>query len=164
MHGEAFPLHENNNKTHKERCEMKKMCIVMLVLLLVLTLFSGTTFAADPVQLDEGDLTWSDNGDGTVTITDYTGGAADIIIPDTLDGKSVTVIGNEAFHNKRLTSVVIPSSVTTIGSSAFAYNQLRSVTIPDSGKRQILHTYTGSKIHGKLSVSERQEVRANERK
>ena len=66
---------------------MKKMCIVMLVLLLVLTLFSGMAFAADPVLLTEGDLTWSDNGDGTVTITGYRGGATDIIIPNTLDGK-----------------------------------------------------------------------------
>lgn len=32
------------------------------------------------------------------------------------------------------------------------------------GKRQIFPTYTDSKIHEKLSVSERQEVRANERK
>jgi len=111
---------------------MKKMCTIMLVLLLVLTLFSGTAFAADPVQLDEGDLTWSDNGDGTVTITDYTGTAKDIIIPDTLDGKSVTVIGDYAFWNNSLTSVVIPSSVTTIGNYAFSYNQLTSVTIPDS--------------------------------
>lgn len=71
---------------------MKKMCNIMLVLLLVLTLFSGTTFAAAPVLLTEGDLTWSDNGDGTVTITDYTGTATDIIIPDKLNGKYVTVI------------------------------------------------------------------------
>jgi hypothetical protein len=132
MHGGAFPLHENNNKTHKERCEMKKICIVMLVLLLVLTLISGMAFAADPVLLTEGDLTWSDNGDGTVTITGYRGSATDIIIPDTLDGKSVTVIGNNAFYHKGLMSVVIPDSVTVIGDLAFYGNRLTSVTIPDS--------------------------------
>jgi hypothetical protein len=132
MHGGAFPLHENNNKTRKERCEMKKICIVMLVLLLVLTLFNGTTFAEDPVQPPEGDFTWSDNGDGTVTITGYTGTATDIIIPDTLGGKSVTVIGNYAFYLKGLMSVDIPDGVTTIGYAAFYGNRLTSVTIPDS--------------------------------
>jgi len=111
---------------------MKKMCTIMLVLLLVLTLFSGTTFAAAPVLLTERDLTWSDNGDGTVTITGYKGKATDIIIPDTLDGKSVTVIGDLAFYHNQLTSVTIPSSVTVISDLAFANNQLTSVTIPDS--------------------------------
>ena len=125
---------------------MKKMCIVMLVLLLVLTLFSGMAFAATPVLLTEGDLTWSDNGDGTVTITGYTGTATDIIIPDTLDGKSVTVIGDYAFDRKGLMSVVIPDSVTTIGDYAFRGNQLTSVTIPDSVTTIGIHAFRDNQL------------------
>jgi uncharacterized repeat protein (TIGR02543 family)/LPXTG-motif cell wall-anchored protein len=44
----------------------------------------------------------------------------------------VTTIGYQAFANKQLTSVTIPSSVTTIDDYAFSGNLLTSVDIPDS--------------------------------
>lgn len=74
-----------------------------------------------------------DNGDGTATITglddsgDY---STDIIIPDTVDGLTVTKIGDNAFMDCGLAKVTIPASVTEIGASAFEGNLLTSVTIP----------------------------------
>ena len=45
---------------------------------------------------------------------------------------SVTSIGTQAFYNNNLTSVVIPDSITSIGTGAFYNNNLTSVVIPDS--------------------------------
>ncbi len=42
----------------------------------------------------------------------------------------ITAIGDSAFSNSQLTSVVIPPSITSIGDRAFSGNQLTSVTIP----------------------------------
>lgn len=53
----------------------------------------------------------------------------DVIIPSTIKEYPVTSIGNDAFQNKGLTSVVIPNSITTIGVNAFSGNQLTSITI-----------------------------------
>ena len=56
----------------------------------------------------------------------------DVVIPSAIEGLPVTAIGYQAFWNKGLTSVVIPSSVISIGGYAFANNPLTSVEIPNS--------------------------------
>jgi len=68
--------------------------------------------------------------DGSVEITNYTGNANEIRIPESINGLPVVSIGERAFNLNRLTSVYIPNSVSHIGDRAFASNQLTSVSIP----------------------------------
>ena len=73
--------------------------------------------------------------DVSVTITDYpTDATGAIEIPATIDGRSVTHIGDNAFYTcYSLTSITIPSSVTSIGDYAFrSCSGLTSITIPSS--------------------------------
>ena len=80
-------------------------------------------------------LAYSDNGDGTCTITGKgTCTDTDIYIPEEIDGYKVTSIGAYAFEFCfSLTSITIPDSVTSISIYAF-YNcsSLTIITIPDS--------------------------------
>ena len=57
-----------------------------------------------------------------------------LYIPYTINGVTITEIGDEAFLNcSSLTSVIIPNGVTSIGGSAFqSCNNLTSVVIPNS--------------------------------
>ena len=73
-------------------------------------------------------------GDGTVEITGYAGNSATCVIPDEIDGKKVTRIGNSAFKDRtELTSVTIPDGVTYIVDCAFfGCTSLETVTIPNS--------------------------------
>jgi tetratricopeptide (TPR) repeat protein len=71
------------------------------------------------------------NNDGSITIVKYTGADTQIVIPASIGGKPVRAIGEKAFEQKQLTSVVIPGSVKTIGNNAFAINKLTSVVIPN---------------------------------
>jgi hypothetical protein len=85
-----------------------------------------------PAQSEpEGNFTIVANSTG-VTITAYNKFAKDMVIPATIEGQPVTVIGANAFKGKFLTSVYIPPSVTAIGASAFEDNQLASVHIPQA--------------------------------
>jgi hypothetical protein len=70
---------------------------------------------------------------GTITISGYFGSGGAVVIPDSINGYSVTSIGDYAFFSWwGPTSVTIPDSVTNIGAAAFAYCEtLTSVTIPD---------------------------------
>ena len=74
------------------------------------------------------------SSDNEVTITGYTGSAAEIAIPHTIESNPVTAIGTEAFKGSTsLTSVTIPEGVTSIGERAFENcSSLKSVTIPSS--------------------------------
>ena len=74
--------------------------------------------------------------DGTVEITGYKGSEQKVDVPEKINEKSVTRIGNLAFKNcTKLTSIAMPDSVVYIGRSAF-YNctSLKSITIPDGVK------------------------------
>ena len=73
-------------------------------------------------------------GDGTVEITGYAGNSATCVIPDEIDGKKVTKIGENAFRDRtELTSVTIPDSVKYIFDRAFSNcTSLETVTIPNS--------------------------------
>ena len=68
------------------------------------------------------------------TVTDYTGNAAEVIIPSKYKGVAVTSIGEEAFrYCSGLTSITIPNSVTYIHFFAFdGCSGLTSITIPSS--------------------------------
>ncbi len=68
-------------------------------------------------------LNYSTNSDNTITITGYTGpSGVGVVIPDTINGLTVTVIGDSAFFSANITGVTFPSSLASIGSSVFANN------------------------------------------
>jgi hypothetical protein len=86
------------------------------------------------------------NDDGTVQIRKYKGKSRNLVIPDTIQGKPVTVIGffdpldtvQRGMFPDSLTSVYIPEGVTTIGHEAFYVGgigrsgNLTSVTLPST--------------------------------
>jgi hypothetical protein len=102
---------------------------------------------------------WNEN-DGGIAIRGYVGLGGDIVIPDTINGKPVTVIGNNilawpgpkrenitsitfpnSVHTIKdnsfgfiFTTVVLPSSLVTIGKGVFQSNYLSNIIIPNGVK------------------------------
>ena len=81
-----------------------------------------------------GDYEYSVLDDGTVKITKYNGSAEKVDIPEKIDGKRVTSIGESAFNGcTSLTGITIPNGVMSIGYHAFLdCTSLNSITIPAS--------------------------------
>lgn len=80
------------------------------------------------------------------SIYDYKGSGGDIVIPHEIGGLAVSKIGNDAFKDKGLTSVLIPDSVKEIGRGAFQNNKLESVILPDSLKIIKQGTFDNNKL------------------
>jgi len=102
---------------------MKKLTYALLALFACVFL---PLYAADV-----SDLTYTTNG-GEVTITDCdTSASGTLVIPDTIEGNSVTSIASGTFSGCiSLTSITIPDSVTNIGRNAFfGCSSLTNITL-----------------------------------
>ena len=92
----------------------------------------GLVFANDNVGTSSCFTTEdSELQDGGVKIIGYSCKETSLKIPETIDWKTVVEIGENAFRNKLLTSVSIPSTVVAIDNLAFANNELTRVEIPE---------------------------------
>ncbi|GLC88057.1 leucine-rich repeat protein [Lysinibacillus piscis] len=107
---------------------MKKARNILMVFLL---LFSQWGVISVEAAGSEADFQTIDNATG-VTITKYKGNDVDVEIPAFIQSKPVTAIGDAAFYDKGLRTVIIPDSITSIGDEVFSDNWLESVTLPSN--------------------------------
>ena len=125
---------------------MKKVLSLILSILLIasvvpMELFSITASAA---EYTSGYYTYTVSN-GEATITDVTVYESHIVIPEYIDGYTVTEIADEAFRGcGNLESVVVPNSVTSIGENAFrGCTSLTSVELGDSVTSISAHAFRG---------------------
>ncbi|MGN0113841.1 MAG: leucine-rich repeat protein [Acutalibacteraceae bacterium] len=112
----------------------KRVVSLLLIVSLIFSMAAVTGMTASAETYDVWEYTIL--ADNTVEVTGYSGEDVDIVIPGTIDGKTVTSIGAYAFYDSpALKSIEIPDSVTSIGSYAlFNCTALKSIEIPDSVK------------------------------
>jgi hypothetical protein len=89
-----------------------------------------TTFFPLDVAAGPGDFKTAVNGDGTITITGYTGRMQNIVIPEKLNGRAITVIGKGAFTYSEISSISLPASIKTIEEHSLWYSKINSIHIP----------------------------------
>lgn len=107
---------------------MKKAKIILVFLMCCILCACGGQ--ASPIEDFEFEFS-----NGEVIITEYIGTEREIKIPDKIEGRPVTVIGESAFEDYDLESVVIPDSVVKIEENAFyACECLVNVTLSENLK------------------------------
>ena len=110
--------------------KVKRLTAVILSALMAVSAFSALPVSAAVIEsnnsvlssdyLTSGDYEYTFLDDGTVEISKYIGSDKEITIPDTIDGKKVTSIGNYVFeHCIGLESITIPENITNIENMAF---------------------------------------------
>lgn len=122
---------------------LKTKTVVFLMVCAVFSLLVVPTALAEDEVLISGDFeyyispeTAHEDYRGTVVITKYLGNDAEVVIPSEIDGKTVTLIDDDAFrNNENLKSVKLPDTLIGIGVEAFAFcKSLESVNIPEGIK------------------------------
>lgn len=104
-------------------------------LILVFVMLLATLPALADETRTSGDFQYTLKSNGTATIVGYTG-SGDIIIPQMLDGYTVTAIGDSAFKHqysfgKNYSSVTLPDTIKSIGEFAFWNTNITSINLPD---------------------------------
>ncbi len=106
---------------------------------------SGVSASCE-IIVEEGEGTWEYHvkDDQTVEVTGYSGNETNLVVPDRLDGKAVTSIGERAFigsnstnpvFRSELKEITLPASVETIGRVAFDMNfELQHVYFAEDSK------------------------------
>ncbi|MCH5303445.1 MAG: leucine-rich repeat protein [Ruminococcus sp.] len=125
--------------------KMKHITKTISLILALISVFAAFPFSVNAVVTDTKLTSYKKSGDfeylildnGTAEITDYYGNSTELIIPNSLEGYTVTIIGKYSFSwCKNLTSVTIPNTVQNIGSEAFSScTSLTDVTIGNSVER-----------------------------
>ena len=127
-----------------------KKWLLALATFAVMTVVCAVCAGAETYQ----DFEYSALDDGRVKITGYNGGAETVVIPDTIDGKSVTSIGRRAFEGcTNLKSITIPNSVTEMGRRAFSgCSSLTGIAIPDSVTEIGKYAFDGCKSLTSITI------------
>ena len=106
-------------------------------------------------------IAWTDDScftfDSTTgTIIDYNQSCgSDVVIPYSIDGVKVEILGNSSFKNNQLTSVAIPIDVTTIGEETFQINQITDLDLSGLTDLQFIGKYAFDQnmIAGEIDLS-----------
>lgn len=122
---------------------LKKTISAALALSLVLgggALLPEGVFGADSAIVAQaetyGDYEYEVNDDGFVEITKYNGNAATVDIPSTINGKTVKIIGWNAFEGcSRVKTINFPGTVEEIGGGFDGCISLEKVTMKNSVKK-----------------------------
>ena len=90
-------------------------------------------WAEDAAEFTSGEYTCALLPDGSAEIVRHTGNEKSLVIPASLDGHTVTSIGDCAFENgKGIQSITIPDSIVTVGINPFAScNDLENLIVSE---------------------------------
>lgn len=121
---------------------MKKIIAVILAAAAILTVFAS----CGKKEVTSGAYSCVELNDGTLKITKYTSDeeTVELDIPAEIDGKAVTVIGEEAFAGVQTITVVnFPASLTKVEKNAFAGSSIKKAFLHKSAVTEIGETAFG---------------------
>ncbi len=105
-----------------------KILTALILTLLLFATLSVTAFAAD-AEKTSGNYKYVVLEDGTIEISEYIGAQSTVNLPENIDGKIVSALGDELFRRvDTVKKVVVPDSVVTMGRT-FYMSEVESIQL-----------------------------------
>ena len=126
---------------------MKRWVSLLFALVLLLS-FNGLIFAESASGYE-----FRIEKDGTATITRYVGNDTALEIPTEIEGAKVAAIGNAAFHESLIKSIIIPEGISSIGGEAFyGSGSLTNITLPSTLTYIGEYAFDGCNLTGSIKI------------
>ncbi|MBD9049498.1 MAG: hypothetical protein EGR46_11250 [Ruminococcus sp.] len=127
----------------------KKAIATIIVAVMLTSAFSAIPFTANAAEVNvpkvsqsrdaehyvitSGDYRYENIDGNSIVFWEYLGSDTDLVVPEKIDGKTVTMLARGAFYNQaNLKSITLPKTLTYIKGCAFwGCTSLESVVIPD---------------------------------
>lgn len=111
--------------------KFKKAITAIIVTAMLASAFSAIPFTANAVEVNvpkvsqsrdatnyvvtSGDYRYENIDGKSIIFWEYLGSDTDVVIPEQIDGKTVTMLARGAFYNKtNLKSITLPKTLTTL--------------------------------------------------
>lgn len=129
--------------------ESKKAIATIIAAVMLTSAFSAIQFTANAAEVNvpkvsqsrdaehyvitSGDYRYENIDGNSIIFWEYLGSDTDLVVPEKIDGKTVTMLARGAFYNQaNLKSITLPITLTYIKGCAFwGCTSLESVVIPD---------------------------------
>lgn len=129
--------------------KFKKAITAIIAAAMLASAFSAIPFTANAAEVNvpkvsqsrdavhsvvtSGDYRYENIDGKSIIFWEYLGSDTDVVIPEQIDGKTVTMLARGAFYNKtNLKSITLPKTLTYIKGCAFwGCTSLESIVIPD---------------------------------
>lgn len=90
------------------------------------------------------DFTYEFTGNDTLTLTSYLGSDAQVVIPSSINGYKVTMLGGSLFENNQsVETITVPEGVNFIDIDCFANSSVKTINLPSTWCR-----YFGGEFNG----------------
>jgi len=136
---------------------MKKITLLVLSLLLTVSLFACQDQSDDtpettapeteneiPEATPASDFEYEVNDDGDIVITKYIGNEAEVVIPQKIENKTVTAIGESAFKQSKVEIIYMPNTINNIYRYAFEECQnLKKVKFSENLRTIAIAAFSG---------------------
>lgn len=127
----------------------KKAIATIIAAVMLTSAFSAIPFTANAAEVNvpkvsqsrdaehyvitSGDYRYENIDGNSIIFWEYLGSDTDLVVPEKIDGKTVTMLARGAFYNQaNLKSITLPKTLTYIKGCAFlGCTSLESVVIPD---------------------------------